>query len=154
MNRLRMVSCVLALASSFCLADVPVNEIQRSRILSAEEWQQNYDGYTPDPVRIETLKQKIGKNLRVDVYLGLWCSDSRNNVPPFLKILDAAGVPLSVRFLNVQRKPVKTIQYFSDQFRVERVPTFIFYRGDAEIGRIIENPKASMLEDMIDLLSK
>ena len=154
MNPMRLVPWVLVLASSFCMADVPVNEIQRGRILSAEEWQQNYDGYTPDPGRIETLKQKMGANLRVDVFLGLWCSDSRNHVPPFLKILDAAGVPLAVRFLNVQRKPMKTIQYFSDKFRVERVPTFIFYRGDAEIGRIVENPKASLIEDMIELLSK
>jgi hypothetical protein len=150
----QVVACAVLLVSVFCLADVPVNEIGRERILSAAEWQANYDAYKPDPVQIENVNSKMGKNLRIDIYLGLWCSDSRNNVPPFLKILDAVGVPVPVRFLNVQRKPVKTIQYFSDKFRVERVPTFIFYRGDAEIGRIVENPKDSLIEDMIAILSK
>jgi hypothetical protein len=149
-----VVAGALLLASFFCLADVPVNEIGRERILAAAEWQANYEAFMPDPVQIGNVKSKIGSSLRIDIYLGLWCSDSRNNVPPFLKILDAIGVPVTVRFFNVQRKPVKTIQYFSDKFRVERVPTFIFYRGKAEIGRIVENPKASLIEDMIAILSK
>ena len=154
MKILRVVACLLASVSFFCLADVPVNEISREKVLAAAEWQANYDAYMPDPVQIENVKSKLGSSLRIDIYLGLWCSDSRNNVPPFLKILDAIGVPGTVRFFNVQRKPVKTIQYFSDKFRVERVPTFIFYRGEAEIGRIVENPKASLIEDMIAILSK
>jgi hypothetical protein len=145
------LACVL-LVSFICIADVPVNEITRQRVLSSPEWQGNYDAFKPDPARIETLKSKIGENLRIDIYLGLWCSDSRNNVPPFLKILDAAGSSVPVRFFNVQRKPVKTIKYFSDKFQVERVPTFIFYRGDNEIGRIVENPKAGLIDDMMALL--
>jgi hypothetical protein len=73
-------------------------------------------------------------------------------VPPFLKILDSTGVPVRVRFLSVQRKPVKTIQYYVDSVQVERVPTFIFYRGDAEVGRIVENPKARLEEDMLAII--
>jgi hypothetical protein len=149
-----VVAGALLLVSFFCLADVPVNEIGRGRVLSAAEWQANYDSYKPDPVQIGNVKSKLGSKLRIDIYLGLWCSDSLNNVPPFLKILDAVDAPVPVRFFNVQRKPVKTIQYFSDKFRVERVPTFIFYRGETEIGRIVENPKASLIEDMIAILSK
>jgi hypothetical protein len=75
-------------------------------------------------------------------------------VPPFIKILDAAGVSVPVRFLSVQRKPVKSIRYYSDEFQVERVPTFIFYRGGTEIGRIVENPDAGLIEDMLAILSK
>ena len=138
----------------FCWADVPVNEITRQKILASEEWQAKYDSYKPDPARVEMLKSKVGENLRIDIYLGLWCSDSRNNVPAFIKILDAAGVAVPVKFFNVQRKPVKTIKYFSDKYQIEKVPTFIFYSGDKEIGRIIENPTVDLVEDSIAILSK
>jgi hypothetical protein len=37
---------------------------------------------------------------------------------------------------------------------VEKVPTFIFYRSDREIGRIVENPKTGLLEDTIEILSR
>jgi hypothetical protein len=145
----------MALLGSFiCMANVPVNEISREKVLSASpEWQEGYDGFKPGSDQVEALKLTIGENLRIDVYLGLWCPDSRNNVPPFLKILDAVGVPVPVRLFNVQRKPVKSIQYFVDQFQVERVPTFIFYRGGKEIGRIIENPKTGLAEDLIQILA-
>jgi len=32
------------------------------------------------------------------------------------------------------------------------VPTFIFYRGGGEIGRIVENPKAGMIEDFMEIV--
>jgi hypothetical protein len=148
------VSGSLLLLAVICLADVPANEITRDRVLSNPEWKGKYDAYNPGPDQISALKDKLGGNLRIDIYLGLWCSDSRNNVPPFVKILDAAGVPVPVRFFNVQRKPVKTIQYFVDKFKVDRVPTFIFYRGDQEIGRIVENPKTVLAEDTLEILSR
>jgi len=151
--KIRLINAgVILFVSLICMANVPVNEITREKVLSGPEWQQNYDSYKPDPAQIETLKSKLGVNLHVDIYLGLWCSDSRNNVPPFIKIVDATGISVPVRFYNVQRKPVATVKYFSDKYQVERVPTFIFYRGDTEIGRIVENPKTSLIEDMIALL--
>jgi hypothetical protein len=154
MNRRLFITVALLLISFLCFANVPVHEISRDKILADKEWQENYDKCKPAPDLIEALESKLGNGLRIDVYLGLWCPDSRNHVPPFIKILDAAGVSVPVRFLNVQRKPVKSIQYFSDEFQVERVPTFIFYRGGAEIGRIVENPKAGLIEDMLEILSK
>jgi hypothetical protein len=154
MKIFRFVACMLISASFLCRADVPVNEIGREKVLSAEEWKANYDAFKPDPGQVQKIRAKLGSNLRIDVYLGLWCSDSRNNVPPFIKIMDAVDASVPVRFFNVQRKPGKTIQYYSDKFRVERVPTFIFYRGETEIGRIVENPKVSLIEDMLAILSK
>jgi hypothetical protein len=154
MKKILSFACVLGFASLVCLAEVPVNEITRQKVLAAEEWQGKYDAYTPDPAGLETLKSKLGENLRIDVYLGLWCADSRNNVPPFIKILDTVGGVVPVKFFNVQRKPVKTIKYFSDRYQIEKVPTFIFYRGDKEIGRIIENPTVGLVEDSIAILSK
>jgi hypothetical protein len=146
---------VLFLVSLFCMADVPVNEISKQKVLSGGlEWQEKYDGYTPNQEHIRALKDLLGEGLRIDIYLGLWCPDSINNVPPFLKILDATEMPVPVRLFRVERKPVKSIKYFVDKLQVERVPTFVFYRGDLEIGRIVENPKTGLAEDMISILAK
>jgi hypothetical protein len=153
--KLSLSIVVLFLGSILCMADVPVNEISKQKVLSrGPEWQEQYDGYIPNPEHIRALKEFLGEGLRIDIYLGLWCPDSLNNVPPFLKILDATGMPVSVRLFRVERKPVKSIIYFVDKFQIERVPTFIFYRGDTEIGRIVENPKTSLAEDMIEILAK
>lgn len=144
-----MILCALG------MAEVPTKVIIKDHVLAAgSEWQENYDGYNPPPEQIKVLKSKLSTNLKIDVYIGLWCSDSRNNVPPFLKILDSTGIPVSVRYFSVHRKPSPTIRYFVDRVRVERVPTFIFYQNDREIGRIVENPKKSLIEDMIKILSQ
>ena len=128
-------------------------EITRAKILAAgPEWQQKYDLYEPDAEMIGALKAKVGADVKVDVYLGLWCPDSRNNVPQFIKILDRLGVALPVRYFDLPRKSGKDVRYFIDELKVEKVPTFIFYRGDQEIGRIVENPETGMLEDFMDIM--
>ncbi len=155
MKYLLFIVIALLLIPLICSAEVPFKEITRDRILSTDpEWQKNYDGFQPTREAIEALKASLGGDLRIEVYLGLWCPDSRNNVPPFLKILDQLGVPVAVRYFSVHRKPVKEIRYFVDKSRVERVPTFVFFRGDLEIGRIVENPKIGLSEDMLAIISQ
>lgn len=138
-----------------CIAEVPIEEIGRDQVLSASpEWQKNYDTFQPRSEFIEALKSELGNSLRIDIYLGLWCPDSRNNVPPFLKIFDEIGTRVPVRYFSVQRKSGREVRYYVDKAQVERVPTFIFFRGDREIGRIVENPIVGLSEDMMTILSK
>jgi hypothetical protein len=138
-----------------CAAEVPVKEINRDGILAAgPEWQQNYDRFQTRSELIDALKSKLGKGLRIEVYLGLWCPDSQNHVPAFLKILDQVGGPVPVRYFSVWKKPSPQIRYYADKARVERIPTFIFFRDEREIGRIVENPKIGLCEDMIAVLSQ
>ena len=138
-----------------CMPDVPIKEIGREEIFSAgPEWKEKYDAFQPRPESIQKLKAMLGDDLRVDIYLGLWCPDSRNHVPPFIKILDQLGASVPIHYFSVQRKPAKSIRYYFERTGVERVPTFIFFRGDREIGRIVENPENGLAEDMIAILSK
>jgi hypothetical protein len=126
--------------------------IDRSDILKDPEWQSVYDAYTPDAGLIAILREQ-DRDLRIDVYLGLWCSDSRNHVPVFLKILDSAGLSrLKVNFFTVERKKEAGRQFFVPERKVERVPTFLFLVGEDEIGRIVENPLKTILEDMLEIL--
>ncbi len=143
--------------------------IEKEKILkTGQEWQDNYKQYRVDPSLIDTIKSKTADNLKIDVYLGTWCSDSRNNVPKFMKIIDALGhdhqehkehqeheahqdlVP--VKYYNVGRKPNQDVKYYVKELKVERVPTFIFYREGKEIGRIVENPKTTLIEDFLEIV--
>ncbi len=130
-------------------------EITREKILAtAPEWQEKYDRYEPAADMVDALKAKAGSGMRIDVYLGLWCVDSRNNVPPFIKILDRLGSGVPVRYLGLPRKANKEAQYFVADLKVERVPTFIVYRDEREIGRIVENPKIGLMEDLMEIVFK
>jgi hypothetical protein len=129
----------------FCtlgMAEVPSKEISKDQILAADpEWQENYDRYNLSSEQIDILKSKLSADLKIDV-------------PPFLKILDSTGIPVSVRYFSVHRKPTPSIRYFADKVQVERVPTYIFYKKDREIGRIVENPRKSLIDDMLEILSQ
>ena len=130
-------------------------KIGKVEILNADPgWQANYDQYQPDARLIEKIKEKTGHDLRVDVYLGLWCSDSLNNVPPFIKIIDLIdNDDVTVAFFDVKREDKKGTPYFVEELKIERVPTFIFIRNGREIGRIIENPEKNLVEDILAILN-
>jgi len=36
--------------------------------------------------------------------------------------------------------------------KVELVPTIILYKEDLEVGRIVESPRMSLEEDMVDII--
>ena len=130
-----------------------MEETTKEKILAASpEWQEKYDGFEVGTDIVEALKAKTGGNMKIDVYLGLWCSDSRNNVPPFIKIMDRLGTGAAVRYFSVPRKANNEVKYFIESLKVERVPTFIFYRDGKEIGRIVENPKPSLIEEFMDIV--
>lgn len=137
-------------------ADMPgPTKIDKASILKTDHnWEKNYMTYRVDEGLLDTLKSKTGSDLKIVVYLGTWCKDSRNNVPGFIKILDEleAGDKISVEYYDVRRKPNSSVKYYFEKLKVERVPTFIFYRGGKELGRIVENPRNSLVEDFLEIV--
>ncbi len=162
MNRTKIILAVTALCvtASFLLFSGVVadpKKVGNSEILTTKDgWQDVYDKFHPDEGLVESIAAKTGEDLTIEVYLAFWCGDSKKNIPPFYKIVEKinalAKTPLKVQYYSVERKPSKDIKYFVEKLKVERVPTFIFYREGKEIGRIIENPKKNMLEDILEIL--
>ena len=123
--------------------------VDKADILLVPEWKKIYDAYTPDAALIESLKSKASE-LKADVYFGYWCDDSKKNVPVFLKIIDSLNVPeFKVNFYEVDKKATADQKYYVEDMMVEKVPTFIFKITDFEMGRIIENPRNTILQDMM-----
>lgn len=115
------------------------------------EWRARYVSNLPDTNVVQQLK-KINRPYRIVCVLGIWCPDSKDGVPPFLKALDAAQNPnLKMELYGVDRKK-NDLQHSAEKYRVERVPTFIIFSGGKEIGRMIEHPQRSFPEDFLELV--
>ena len=136
--------------SSVGTGQTPVNP---EAILDHQGWGKIYEEHACNPDHIKLLEQRIQEPVTIEVYFAFWCIDSEENVPKFLKIiksLDSTNV--TVNYFTVGRKPSRATVYYVEKLKVTRIPTFIFYRDGVEIGRIVEQPAASLSEDMAKIL--
>ena len=114
-----------------------------------DEWQ----WYEVDTMLTKKIKNKIS-DVSIIIVLGTWCGDSKEQVPRFLKILEQIGYDASkIKLICVDRNK-KAGDVMIDDLKVEKVPTFIFYRKNTEIGRIIEVPVDLLERDILHILSK
>ena len=109
-------------------------------------WRSIMQAYTPNNTAVTQLKA-ANNETTVTLAFGTWCPDSKNYVPKLIKALDAAGnqkIHLKLVGIDNQfREPVTTVQ----PRRITNVPTVIVERGGREIGRIVETPAASTIEE-------
>lgn len=107
-----------------------------------------YNLYQPDPVIVAQIKDQLKKK-RIVLVMGTWCGDSRDWVPRFYKVMDQARFDykkLSLICVDHQKKAdVEGL----DKLKIERVPTFIFYKKRKETGRIIEVPSDLIEKDIL-----
>ena len=116
-----------------------------------EPFKNGYDTSKVAGEYVELMKTVV-KDVDITVFFGGWCSDSKRQVPHFLKIADAAGIPSDhIRFYALDRTK-KSDDSTTDHYRIERVPTFIFSRDGAEVGRITESPQTTLEADMLAIL--
>ena len=109
---------------------------QNSGVISKQQLFLEYPNFEQSFNRYEVreVAGKIPTDVRVLIFFGTWCHDSQREVPRMLKILEAAGLP--------------------EANGVEFTPTFIVFRQQGEIGRIIEKPATTLEEAMVELLSE
>lgn len=113
--------------------------------------------YNPDITVIEMMKSYIRADDRVEVYMGTWCSDSVREVPKFLRIREELksqfGVDLPATFVAVDRSKQKPADLIAGK-DIQKIATFIYYRGDRELGRIVERPTGVFEDDLLAIVSK
>jgi len=117
-------------------------------------WRAEEDSYRTLEPAIQELST-LSKKISIEIFIGTWCSDSEREVPRFFRVIEDAGIArlLSIDLWAVDRK--KTMDNNLAQLRnIERVPTFIFYRDNQEIGRIIESPDELLEQDMVLILKE
>ena len=131
-----------------------LNPILLTRPPYSEWFLKGYEEYQPIPDVIEKLGSVKNDDLSIVTVLGIWCPDSRREVPRFMKILDLMKFPgEKMTFIGVDNEKVSPLGDY-DKLGIERVPTFIVYKNKIELGRIIENPIASLEQDLLDIITR
>ncbi|UOX34370.1 thioredoxin family protein [Flavobacterium sediminilitoris] len=117
------------------------------------EWYSiSYNEYKPNEEIIKEIKKYIS-DYSITVFMGTWCEDSQNQVPKFFKILNQLDFPLRKVNLITMTRDKTTPEIFEEGLNITNVPTFIFYKKDFEINRIVESPVESLEEDIFKIVS-
>jgi len=111
-----------------------------------------YNEYHPNDSIINLLKNKIN-DVEITIVLGVWCSDSRREFPRFIKILDLIDFDYSnMKIIAVDTKK-DGVKIDINNYNIELIPTFILYKQNTEIGRIIETPENTLEYDILLIAS-
>ncbi len=156
---LRFVFCLIICSCSISKSSKKVQEefmlngkISREELKKNFTWfDANYKKYILNDTAINELKS-FSKNLKVVVIMGTWCSDSREHVPEFFKVADAINLnEKQIEMIAVDRKKqCSTIDI--TPFKIEYVPTFIFFKDGKQIGSIIETPHETIEKDWMRII--
>jgi thiol-disulfide isomerase/thioredoxin len=108
--------------------------------------------YKPDAREVEFLKKNL-KSYRLVVLLGTWCEDSQNLIPKLNKVLQTAEFPMSqYQMFGVNRE--KAAKYAEKQmYKLEKVPTIIVFKGNKEVGRIVETVEKSVENGLVKIIN-
>jgi thiol-disulfide isomerase/thioredoxin len=115
------------------------------------EWKPFVEGYSPQLEIISRL-QAVPEVVRIEIFLGTWCPDCRQHVSACFKIMDMVRNPMiRTTYTGVPRDRAARGPYIEGK-NIERLPTFIVFFRDQEVGRIIETPRNSVEEDLWEIL--
>lgn len=117
----------------------------REEFIQQCKWKRTVnDRYRPrNPEYLDSLK-KLPKNVDVKLFLGTWCSDSRKWVPRFFQIQNDLPVrKLEIIAVDTTKKDERSLWR---TYKIDSVPTFLFFREDKLIGRLNVKPPKKRLE--------
>ena len=121
---------------------------------SVPDWEGVAAAYQPKTDCLQKLKT-LQQPVRIEIYLGTWCSDSKSHVSAYFKILDMADNPLiQTAYIGIPRDKESRSKYLPPAKTIEKLPTFLVYKDGKELGRIIETPVKSVEEDLLAILNK
>jgi thiol-disulfide isomerase/thioredoxin len=112
---------------------------------------ENYNSFTLKKDKRQKWAKKL-KNKKVEIFYGTWCGDSKYFVPQFIKLWDDLGLKrknLKLTALYYLPEKYKTSPNGEEKGKqIHRVPTFIVYDKEGEIGRIVESPVNDLETDL------
>jgi hypothetical protein len=128
-------------------------DLSRLRLPPYSTWYlTGYDDYKYNPEAVNKLEWIDKSGITIKIVMGTWCSDSRREVPEFMRIIDASKFPADkIQLIGVDNQKNPSVENWGS-LNIQRVPTFIIYKNNIEAGRIIENPTTSLEQDMLNIL--
>ena len=105
----------------------------------------NQKGYTPDANALTSLKAKKD-SVYIMAFGGTWCDDTRNILPKFYSLTEAAGLSDDrITLIGVDRSK-KTFNHLTETLNVKNVPTIIVFKNGKEVGRVVEYGKYGLFD--------
>ncbi|HHG85582.1 MAG TPA: hypothetical protein ENJ82_12615 [Bacteroidetes bacterium] len=109
------------------------------------------ENYNPKAKWLDSLKTLPElDSVRLQLFLGCYCGDSRKWVSRFYALKPLLPVA-NVEIISVDTTK-KDEKNYADVVGLKKIPTFIFYQGSKEIGRIVEKPKGRMEKNLFQIL--
>ncbi len=115
-------------------------------------WNSTFNKYEVDSTAVEKLKVKL-EDVDIKIVMGTWCHDSKREVPRFFKILDEISYPTEKVTLITVNRDKQGLENEVEGLDIKLVPTFIFYKNEKELDRIVEVPYESLEQDMLEIIS-
>ncbi len=113
---------------------------------------EEYNAYEPDATVLEVLDRDVLSTWFVTIVLGTWCSDSQREFPRFIKIWDELGLSQEqLTIIAVNSKKEAPLDMTAD-LDIQRVPTFIFFQCNMELGRVVESPAETLEKELFRVL--
>ncbi len=116
-----------------------------------------YEKYAPAPETLKQLQQIKIKGIRIQVFLGIWCGDSKREIPHFVKLLHQMQFPgAQTQYIGLGGSDSLYKQSPTSEEKglgIFRVPTFVVYQNNIEIGRINEYPTTTLEADLFKILT-
>ena len=154
MAKLSQVFMVVVLCcSNVLLADASIQNLgvinKQALFLQYPNFRENFDRY-----EVLDADLKIPNDLSVLMFFGTWCHDSQREVPRMLKILEAVGFPQAdIKMVTLDFSKNDPLGLAAEN-EVKFTPTFIFFRQQNEVGRIIEKPATTLEAAVSELLDQ
>ena len=87
-------------------------------------------------------------------FVGTWCNDTQIELPNLFKILNRIDFDQNKIELVGVDEEYQAPDGSNIEWNIERVPTFIFIKDNQELGRFVEFPDESLVEDIIKILKE
>jgi hypothetical protein len=115
------------------------------------DWRAVAEAYQPKPDCVEKLRAQA-REVRVEIYLGTWCPDSKAHVSEYFKVMELAEAPaIRTVCIGIPRDKAQRAPYYQGK-DIVRLPTFVVFVDGREAGRIVETPERSVEEDLVRIL--
>jgi tetratricopeptide (TPR) repeat protein len=135
-------------------------KITRDSLLQSpyNKWfDKGFEEYHTNTITKEKLLMQSTKGISIEIYFGNWCSDSKRELPRFMKVLEEMKfntANLKLFAVGGSDSLYKQSPQGEEKGKgIFRVPVFIIYKNGVEINRITEYPALSLEKDMLSILS-
>jgi len=126
-------------------------QLDPSALLALDDYRGSYQNYVPNPEGL-VLLQQVTEPTELVVLQGTWCPDCVREVPRLIRIAEQLdGKVFTLSHIGLDRDKTDP-DGLASRYDFSRIPTILVLRQGMELGRIVEQPRLSLEQDLADIL--